>query len=141
MPVPRRSVRVILRTAEPEDGPTVANLARNAGWRVEGIDWSRIDPLWIIAEIDGLIAGALQVLPGRPMGMLDWLSIESELRARTRGEVVKTLVLGGMATLKRYGSQQVLCIIGDDLPEYQAVIRKRGAVPVLRGATCFTRAL
>lgn len=128
-PVPRPSpkVRIALRLARPDDGPTIGNMLHLSGWHFEGVDWSNPSPNWLVAEIDELIVGCLCVYPARPFGWMEYLCVETELRPRIRAVVARDLLLQGLATLKAAGSQLGCGGVPDELKGYQKMLRNRGA--------------
>lgn len=140
-PVPRRAVQIVLRLATAEDGPTIGNMLRLSGWEIEGVDWSDPSPNWLVADIDGLIAGCVCVFPGRPIGWVEFLCVEPELRHRTRATVAKMLLEQGLATI-RAGRGQVACGgVPERLPDYQRMLERRGAQVAASRANVYARRL
>lgn len=140
-PVPRRAVRLVLRLATGEDGPTLGNMLRLSGWEIEGLDWSDPSPNWLVAEIDGLIAGCLCVFPGRPIGWVEFLCVEPELRQRTRAKVAKALLEQAMRTIKVGRGQVSAGGVPERLPDYQRVLARRGCQVAASRANVFARRL
>lgn len=140
-PVPRRAVRLVLRLATAEDGPTIGNMLRLSGWEIEGLDWSDPSPNWLVADIDGLIAGCVCVFPGRPIGWVEFLCVEPELRQRTRAKVAKALLEQAMRTIKAGRGQVSAGGVPDRLPDYQRVLERRGCQVAASRANVYARRL
>lgn len=117
-----------IRMAADADGERIGALVRDAGYSVEGVDWSRVAPYWIVAEIDGEIVGCLQVCPGLPIGRLELLGLDDALPHRQRSETYLALVYRGMAMLRAQGAQIASFIVPDQLTSYLRVLKRRGCV-------------
>lgn len=127
-PRPKVRQRITLRIARADDAVLIGNLVRHAGWMVDGIDWSDIGANWLVAEHDGLIAGCIMVLPGKPIGFLEFLATVDGMPHRRRATVVRALLLQGLATLTRFGSQRAAGHIGQHRKDYIRVLERRGAM-------------
>ena len=138
---PKVRQRLHLRMATPADGEAIGRLVVNAGWTLPGIEWADLGANWLVAEYDGALVGCLEVLFGKPLGRVELLGIDPGLSPRVKAMTVKALIGQGCAVLERFGSQVACGIVGNDLPEYQRVIQKRGGQIVLRNASCFARYL
>ncbi len=131
-----------LRLAKNADGPAIAMLRAACGYRdADWLDWSDIEPHWIVACDVHDIVGALSVCPGKPFGRLEMLAVHPGLAPRRRAECVKALVLQGMATLRLYGAQIEAHLIpfGDEFASYKNILKKRGAVIVESGHIMYRR--
>ena len=123
----------MIRMATNADGPTIGRLAQENGFDVEGLDWSDIEPYWLVAENGHGVVGAIQVAPGKPCGRLEMLAIDPKLEGFERGRVVKALLDQGYATLAVGGAQFALGLIPFELKSYKRVLKKRAAVVVASG--------
>jgi len=118
---------VKIRIAENVDGKTIGELAWSCGFTVDGISWEDIYPYWLVAEISGSIVGAIQVLPGKPVGRVEMLSVDRSLRKRDRGAVVMALLYQALAVLELGGSTLASGFLPEEHHEYAQVIAHRGA--------------
>jgi hypothetical protein len=116
-----------LRIAENADGKAIGELAWSAGFTVEGVNWEDIYPYWLVAELHGGIVGAIQVLPGKPVGRLEMLCVDKSLRKRDRGKVVMALLYQALAVLELHGAKFASGFIPTEMQSYVRVISKRGA--------------
>lgn len=116
-----------LRIAENCDGKAIGELAAACGFGVANIDWSEVHPYWLVAERDGRMVGAIQVLPGRPIGRIEMLCTADGLRRRDRAAVVMSLLYQACAVLRLGGSRLASGALPRNLSSYRAVIEKRGA--------------
>ena len=81
-----------VRLAQDDDGPRIGELARASGVGVEGIDWASVHPFWLLAERDGAVIGAIQIILAKPIGWLEMLSLDPELGHRSQAQAVKARV-------------------------------------------------
>jgi hypothetical protein len=102
---------------------------------IEGLDWSRIEPYWLVADLDGEVVGCLQVCLGLPMGRLELLATDKEMPHRMRATVVRELLLQGVATLTRLGAGMATGMVSFDQKAYKKMLRRRGAVVIFSGNT------
>ena len=124
---------ITIRLAQNSDGPRIGELVWESGYMVEDVDWTDIYPYWLVADVDGRLAGGLQVLPGKPMGRLELLAVEDALPHRTNALVVKSLILAGMATLTKAGAQLASGFIPFEYKSYKRMLKKRGGKVVAQG--------
>lgn len=123
----------MIRLGTNADGPRIGELVAEGGFDVIGLDWTLIEPYWLVADTGEEIVGCLQVLPGRPVGRLELLAAEDSLTHRERAMVVKALLEQGMVTLQRAGVQLATGLIPFDHKEYKRLLKKRGAVVIASG--------
>ena len=128
-----------LRIAENADGKQIGELAWAAGFTVEGVNWEDVYPYWLVAELHGGIVGAIQVLPGKPVGRLEMLCVDKSLRKRDRGAVVMALLYQALAVLELHGSQLASGFLPTEMQSYARVIAKRGAWSVGYGELLLAR--
>ncbi len=122
-----------VRVATNEDGPRIGELAASSGFAIEGIDWSRVHPFWLVAERDKTVIGALQIILSCPIGWLEMLSIDPELSHIQRAKTTKLLVESGLLSLKRFGAQVAMWSVPFELKSYKKILKKRGAVVTSSG--------
>ncbi len=122
-----------VRVATNEDGPRIGELAASSGFAIEGIDWSRVHPFWLVAEREGEIVGAIQIILAKPIGWLEMLVLEPDLADIARARIVRRLASAGMTALKRFGAQLVMFSVPFDEKSYKRALKKRGAVVTSSG--------
>ena len=116
-----------IRLATNADGPEIGELVEAGGFRVDGIDWSDIEPYWLVAENGAGIIGCLQVLPGKPIGRIEFLVVDEGLSHRERALVSKALGIQGYATLKMAGSQAASNLVNFKDKGFKRILKRRGA--------------
>ncbi len=67
-------LRPLIRWANPNEGPAIEAMVVSEHLCPSGIDWSRLDG-WMVAEHEGAVIGAVQVIPGRPLGHIGFLVV------------------------------------------------------------------
>lgn len=122
----------MIRLATNADGPRIGELAEQNGF-IKDLDWTDIEPYWLVVENGRGVVGAVQVAPGKPCGRLEMLSTDPALERFERGRVVKALLDQGYATLTMGGAQIALGLIPFGLKSYKRVLKKRGAMVVTSG--------
>lgn len=116
-----------IRLATDADGPEIGNLVEAGGFRVDGIDWTNIGPYWLVAENGAGIVGCLQVLPGKPIGRLEFLVVDDSLRHRERATIARDLGIQGYATLKLAGAQAASNMVNFRNKGLKRILKRRGA--------------
>ena len=125
----RNRIAVKIRLAQDGDGARIGALARASGFSLEGIDWTAgVYPNWLVAERDGAVVGAIQIILSKPIGWLEMLSLDPELSRRQKALAVKALILSGGAALRRFGAQMAMGCVPDEMTSYKRVLVKRGVV-------------
>ena len=103
------------------------------------VDFSTLNPYWLVAVIDGEIVGCIQTLPSRPFGGLENLHVSASLGWKDHALVVERLVLDGCAVLAYHGAGLVSGFVPDTLASYRKVLERRGAIIWDRGAMMMRR--
>lgn len=67
--------RTAIRQACDADAPAIRALLNANDCYTEDLDWSHIEPYWLVAEHEGRIVGVVNVLPGLPLGFMDQLVV------------------------------------------------------------------
>ena len=77
-----------IRVATDGDGPAIGRLFAAAQYPDYGVDWSAlgIGKWWIVAERDGQVVGATQVILSKPFAYLGEIVIARDERSETAGE-------------------------------------------------------
>lgn len=138
---------MIIRRAHPLDGPAIGKLFQAADWPDLGVDWDRpgIADWWLVAEADGEILGAIQVLAAEPIGYIGELVLHRAVRGLAvtghgtlapRGSVVgQALYLAAEHALQQAGVQRVAAALRLDRPGWWRIVARWGwnkhSVPVV----------
>lgn len=122
-----RRTHIMVRAAVDADGEQIGALVWRAGFTVESIDWTHIQPYWLVAEVNGTILGAIQMCPGKPMARLELLSIDEGVRLILKGRLVKMLLRTACYAMQRAGAQIVCGVIPGRLASYRTVLERHGA--------------
>ena len=132
---------IVIRLAEDHEGARVGELVEGMLVHVNmgEIDWSRVFPNWIVAEVGQKIVGAIQISLGVPIARMENLSLDKELTGSLKAKVVKALMLQGLATLRKSGAQIITGMVPFSCKKYRKVLEKRGAVRGYAGHTMFMR--
>lgn len=124
-----------IRLATNEDGARIGDLVESEGFYANvHMDWDDIAPHWIVAEKDGKVVGAIQVCPGKPIGRVEMLVIDSQIEGREKARMVRSLLLSANHALEQYGSQTATGFVPHSLKAYRNVLKKHGAVTIEHGA-------
>jgi hypothetical protein len=121
--------RLSVRMATAADGPLIGSMVQT-DWRIEGVDWSACGANWLVAEIDGEVKGCIELLPGQPLGRLEFLGLMPGLSSRLSGRIVRALLHQGVGTLKLAGSQAVSSIVPHSMSSYGRALTRRGCVSI-----------
>lgn len=124
---------IAVRVATNEQSPAIVELVTKAGFAIEGIDWSDIEPYWLLAELKDEPVGCIQVLPGKPIGHLEMLAVKESLSHIERAQTVWRLLYAGANTLKRTGASMACGTIPFKLKAYKKLLKKRGCEVITSG--------
>lgn len=113
------------RFALPDDGPAIAAIQNYDDAEVGALDWSDVTG-WLVYELDGEVQACVQVLPGRPIGMLEHMAFAEGLDRRELVLAIRDLNALGVAMLTGSGSQLARATIGLDDPMFQRMSEKKG---------------
>ena len=136
----RKDIRI--RLAKNDDGDAVALLMKKLDffqWSDWAIDWHDLEPNWLVAEVNGTVVGAIQVIPARPIGRMEILTVDPDLSLMMRGAVVLKLTDQAAATCRLYGSQAVSSLIPYSYPVYLGEAQNRQWVDLDDGTIIMKR--
>jgi hypothetical protein len=102
---PRRSGWRWIATGRPS-----GNWWRKQHGALDTLQWDRIAPYWLVAEIGGEIVGALQTCPSRPIGRLEMLSLDRDLTHGAKALTVKALAYGGYGVIWAMAPNRCKCL-------------------------------
>lgn len=124
----------IIRGATDADMPLVGKLFRDASYPDQLVDWARpgLAPYWLVAEQDGEIVGAVQIVGSQPYGFIGEIVVHPSvrgkrldgvgaLRGRLPGGVATALYLKALEVLAALGVQVIYGFVSDALPGLQRV--------------------
>lgn len=133
MPTATTCDALTIRAATNADGERIGWLTWQAGFTIDGVDWSCVEPNWLVAEHDGRIVGAVQVLPGKPFATMERLSIEQTLPTRLKAVLTKELCYAGCRVLRSLGAQFVCGVVIDAREGFRKVLERRGVRKLTTG--------
>ncbi len=122
-----------IRLATNDEGPIIKSFVAAHGFEEDYLDWNHIYPFWLVAVIQNVIVGCIQLCPSRPVARIEFLHTIPELSHRERSLVVWQLILTGKETLKIEGAQMISAVIPFELKSYKRILKRRGAVTALSG--------
>lgn len=127
---PRHHIRI----AHASDGPAIGRLITDAGWSIDGLDWSNVAPFWLVASDAGKIVGCIQVALSRPIGYLEMLAVDTGITdGFKRQALVQDLLTQGLAVHHRNGCQMVAGVVPFAMKGFKKVLKKRGCRVVAYG--------
>lgn len=119
--------QITARIAVNEEGPYIYQLCEAMGFGgLEFLEWRDIYPHWLVAEMNGEVVGAIEVLVGKPVGRAEFLSIRQDLHHIDRARISKLLLITAMATLIQAGSQVMMGIVPFENKQFKRMLKKRG---------------
>lgn len=127
MEAPRTRAQAIrdmveIRLAVNEAGPAIALVLKENGIELEGADWSKVYPAWLIATVDEHVIGCCQVLPSRPVGYLEFLLVRPDVPFKLKAIAIRKLLIQGFATLHINGCQYVGGVVSDSNEKFANVL-------------------
>ena len=129
-----------IRWAKEGEGPEIQAILHADGWSpLTELDWTLAGTSWKVAERQGLILGAVQVCLGIPVARLEMLAIDPLLPQSERAIVMRDLMAHAQMAAKVYGATAVSFMIGNNLPGFQHIVERRGAVCVSQGSIYMKR--
>jgi hypothetical protein len=70
--------KVEIRLAVNEAGPAIEAILKMNGIELQGADWSKVFPSWLIATVDDDVIGCCQVLVSKPVGYVEFMFVRTE---------------------------------------------------------------
>lgn len=122
--------RVVIRLALNETGPQIAEILKENGVDMPGIDWSRVFPHWLIATVDDDVIGCLQVMPAKPFGHLEFLFTRKSAGYKYRAIALRKLGEQGVLTLKVAGCSYVMGYVEPGDAALVDILKKNGMVHI-----------
>ena len=138
----RQSDVTVRMAKNQEDGPHVEAIMAKLDffqWDDFKIDWSDIEPNWLVAEVDDEFVGCIQVAPARPIGRIEILCVDPDLPQKATYLVAKALIDQAVGTVKMYGAQAVSSMIPYRYADYLHGALNRDWVEIDDGAMVLRR--
>jgi len=119
--------KVKIRLALDETGPLIAEILKENGIDLPGMDWSKVFPHWLIATVDDDVIGCLQVMPSKPIAYCEMLCVTEKVSFKLRAIAMLKLMQQGLATAYHGGASYVACNIDFGNDKFTNVIKKMNA--------------
>jgi len=119
--------KVKIRLALDETGPLIAEILKENGIDLPGMDWSKVFPHWLIATVDDDVIGCLQVMPSKPIAYCEMLCVTEKVSFKLRAIAMLKLMQQGIATAYHGGASYVACNIDFGNDKFTNVIKKMNA--------------
>ena len=113
-----------IRLAVNEAGPAIAAVLKANGIVLEGADWSRVFPDWLIATVDDDVVGCCQVVVSKPVGYVEFLFVMPDTPFKIRAIAIRKLMIQSMNTLYHGGCNYVGGIVAQKNNKFADVIGK-----------------
>ena len=127
---PRTHISIALNS----EGPAIKDLCIQAGFEdYTKLAFDDIYPYWLVAKLENKIVGAIQTLPGRPIGRLESLCYEPGLSDIDRTRVMRDLVSTGLATLKMGNATMASGMVLFHDKAFKRFLKKRGGFVLASG--------
>jgi hypothetical protein len=121
---------IAVRIAANSEGERISELVKETGFIVDGFTWNNIAPYWLVAEVDGVIIGCIQVCLSLPVGRIEMLAVDKRLSHVTRARVIYQLCITAGATLKAAGAQMATSLISFKNKPWKQILKRRGCVSI-----------
>lgn len=134
------SAALTLAIAVAEHGPAVRRLIgvdRLEG--LEHLDWTNLGGQWLVVLKGDAVVGCIQVLPGRPIGRVDFMVLDDSLSHRERAEATSMLIEQVTMLLRMAGVGAMISVVPDDPDGWPVVLERRGWAPVGDGMMMIRR--
>ena len=132
---------VSVTLAGPQNMADVARLCEQMGYNLpyDELDWEASFPYWLVARINEDIVGCLQVVPARPMGYVEFMSLDEALEPITKARVFKAIEEQAKAVMQLGGSTLMGCMITFPFKNFKRLLKRRGYDVVASGNVLATR--
>jgi len=115
----------------------VDTMTRQYGWTLPACDWSRVAPFWYVADVGGVLVGAVQLCIGRPICRLELLAVRPTLSKTKQAKIVKALLYHAFAAARLDGAALVCALISAKDDHFSRVIERWGAKFAVTGKMFF----
>jgi hypothetical protein len=132
--------KVHIAIASNFEGPEIKALCVQAGYEEYcELEFNDVHPYWLVAKLEnetgkiGPVIGAIQTLPGRPVGRLESLCYYPGLSDIDRTRVMAHLVSTGLATLKMDKATMASGMVAFSDKAFKRFLKKRGGKVLASG--------
>jgi len=131
---------VRLAVAQPVHGEAIRRLVKaDALEGLEHLDWTNLGGQWLVVLKGDDVVGCIQVLPGRPIGRVDFMVLDDSLTHREKSEATSMLIQQVTMLLRMAGVGAMISVVPDDPNGWPVVLERRGWVPVADGMMMIRR--
>jgi len=124
--------------ATDDEGQLIGDLVKSNGFNIE-VDWTEVNPYWLVAKDNEKIVGCLQVLPAKPISRGEMLATDLELNSMRRAQVAWRLIVAATAVFKMTGSQYASMMVLFENKHFKKLLKKRGAWTIGQGNIMIAR--
>lgn len=130
-----------LQLAQPAHAPAIRKLIKVDQMEgLEHLDWSNLGGQWLVVlKGEEKVVGCIQVLPGRPIGRVDFMVLDDSLSHRERAEATSMLIEQVTMLLRMAGVGAMISVVPDDPDGWPVVLERRGWAPVGDGMMMIRR--
>ena len=131
--------RIEIRLAADAAGPLIADILRENGIELDGADFSRVYPHWLIAydrdaasgSADEAI-GCLQLLPSKPIGYAEFLFTRPSVPFKFRAIAVLKLTEQAWGTLMMAGCSYIAGSVDFKNRKFKHILEQQNFVPAIQ---------
>jgi N-acetylglutamate synthase-like GNAT family acetyltransferase len=124
---------VKVRLAVDAECERIQKLVHEAGFTVGSLEWSRIYPHWLVAEIHGNVVGCVQLCLGLPIARAEMLGTEQGLAHRDKAVISRELLLACVAAARQYGATALSGLVAFENKSFKRLLKRRGAFAIASG--------
>ena len=89
------------------------------------VDWTKgIYPYWLLATVEEDVVGCIQVIPAKPMGMIEFLYVSPSAPFKIRAIAAQKLVIQATSTLYHNGSEYAVSTVDAMNGKFYDIIQK-----------------
>jgi len=114
---------VEVRMATDDEGTIIRDLT--AQEQMRQLDWSRVNPYWLVAIIKDQIVGAIHFALGLPIGRLEMLVYNEGLDTHDRSTVIRALILHGIKSHYKMGASGIMIAVPFGEKKIKKILRDR----------------
>lgn len=126
-----------IRAARNDEGEAIHELVdamtMQYGYRLPATRWDRVAPFWYVAEVQGVLLGAVQLCIGWPIGRIELLSVRPGLSHTKTAKIVKALLYHVFAAMRMDGTTLACALVADKDNHFTKVLERWGAKFAVNG--------
>ncbi len=120
---------VEVRMATDDEGTIIRDLT--ATKQMHQLDWSRVNPYWLVATMKDQIVGAMHFALGLPIGRLEMLVHNEGLDNHDRSTVIRALILHGIKSHYQMGASAIIMAVPFGAKKMKKILRDRLGAEIL----------